>query len=79
MFVMLVTYFVIIKRVLRKNHMKNKMILLMMMIVVMIMLIYMKKILVSSLMSNWRCKRHCTQTQNGMSFHHIHKEYKHMI
>ena len=75
MFVVLVTYFVIITRVLRNNHMKNQIILLMVMIM-MIMLMDMETILMSSLMSNWKCK---IQNQNGTSFHHIYRESKQII
>ena len=57
MFVMLVTYFVIIKIFLRNNNMKNKMILLMMMIMLLMMI---ETIPMSSLMLNWRWKIHNT-------------------
>ena len=87
MFVMLVKYFVIIKRVFKKNHMKNQIILLMMMMMIMIMMKMMvmmlfidtETILVSSLMSNWRYTIQNTQNQSGTSFHKICKEYKQII
>ena len=82
MLVMLVTYFVIITRFLRKNNMNNQMTLLMMrlmMMRMMILLMDMETILVSSLMSNWRCKIHNTKNQSDTYFHHICKESKQMI
>ena len=60
MLVMLVTYLVFIKIVLKRNHMKNQMILLIMMMMIMLFM-EMEKISMSSLMSNWRCKIYNTQ------------------
>ena len=75
MFVVLVTYFVIIPIVLRNNHMKNQIILL----VMMMMLMDMETIPISLLMSNWRYKIHNTKDKISMSFHHICKESKHFL
>ena len=61
---MLVTYFVIITRVLINNHMNSLMVLLMMMIMMtmtMMLLMDMKTTQMSSQISNWRCKIHNTQ------------------
>ena len=80
---MLVTYLVIITRVLINNHMKNQMILLMMMMILlplmMMPLTETEMILISSLMLNWRSKIHSTQKESGTTFNHICKESKQMI
>ena len=60
MFAMLVTYFVIIKRVLRNNHIKNQTILLMMIMMTMMIMMIIMLLLdmeitsMSPPMSNWR-------------------------
>ena len=56
MFVMIATHFIIITRVLRNNHMKNRIILLMMMMMMMMLLMEKKTILMTSLIPNWRWK-----------------------
>ena len=71
MYVVLVTYFVIITRVLRNNHMKNQIILLMIMMMMVILLMDMETIPVLSLMLNWRCKIHNTQKKSDTFFHCI--------
>ena len=79
MFVMHVTFFVIITIFLRNNHMKNQMVLMMIMMMKIMLSMEMEMTQISSQMSNWRQKIQNTHNQSGTYFHHICKEYNLMI
>ena len=86
MFVMLVTYFIVITKVLRNNHIKNQILLFIMIIMMIIMIIMIIMMIMMMMMIDrygndpdvitdvkLEVKIHNTQNQSCTSFHHIYK------